>query len=85
MPVAGNTDYEVQWADNKLMARTNNGRTFRYPGNPPVMGGKRWRGKKVQDEVTGFWTYEDYLVTDDYGDKVDGRSDAGYDLDPQNS
>lgn len=52
------------------------------------MGGPRYRGNglpprkmrygpKTNDQVTGFPTYEDKLVTDDYGYKVDPRYYAG--------
>lgn len=50
-------------------------RRLSYPGkrrgNPPhPMAG---RGRKVQDGYTGAWTYENNLVTDDYGVRCDPK------------
>ena len=44
-----------------------------YRANRPTLLGKRDLGRKVRDEITGQWTYEDYLVEDAFGNKVDGR------------
>lgn len=56
------------------------GRTpnFKYRSNG-IIKGKQPLGRKVQDEVTGFWTYEDLLTTNDFGERVDSRTGDGLD------
>lgn len=52
-------------------------RRYAYPdrrrrrGNPPLP--KAALGRKVQDGYCGAWTYEAYLITDDYGVRCDPR------------
>lgn len=48
---------------------------IRYKSNGVLLG-KSSEGRKVQDAVTGFWTYEDYLTQNDFGDLVDSRGDG---------
>lgn len=50
-------------------------RPIRYRSNPPLWGFVN-DGKKVMDAVTGFYTYEDFLVANDFGDLVDSRGDG---------
>ena len=55
-----------------------------YRSNPRL-GPKNNFGKKTTDAISGVWTYEDRLVTDDDGNKVDptdrGVWDIRFDLD----
>lgn len=53
-------------------------RPIKYKGNGPIWGLVN-QGRKVQDAVTGFYTYEYLLAINDYGDKVDSKGD-GLDL-----
>jgi len=48
-----------------------------YRNNPQLL---RQQGFRTQDEQTGFWTYSDLIVTDDYGTQVDGTGN-GFDWD----
>lgn len=32
-----------------------------------------FQGPRVQDQQSGFWTYANFIVEDEYGTKVDGR------------
>ena len=51
---------------------------IRYQRNPS-RGWKGEHGRKVKDQRSGFWTYEAFLVTDDYGVEVDTRRST-YDI-----
>lgn len=55
-----------------------------YRSNPRL-GPKQNFGRKVRDEVSGIWTYEERLIADDDGNQVDQRDrgtwDRRYDLD----
>lgn len=48
---------------------------IRYRSNGIILG-KKPLGRKVQDAVTGFWTYEAYLTTNAFGERVDSRGDG---------
>lgn len=58
------------------MAR--NTHPIRYRRNRPPNVNARF-GRKVMDEMTGFWTYEGRCIRNQQGFLVDGRGD-GYDL-----
>lgn len=45
--------------------------------------GKPWQGRKVQDQVTAQFCYEEDLVTDPWGFLVDGRNLNAIDGDPE--
>jgi hypothetical protein len=49
-----------------------------YRSNPPL-GGLHWNGRKTYDRQTGGWTYENFLIADDYGTLVDSRDPNAYD------
>jgi hypothetical protein len=51
---------------------------IQYRSNGNILG-KPPMGRKVMCSVTGFWTYEQYLTVNDYGDLVDPRFE-GYDI-----
>ena len=59
------------------MART--GPRIQYRSNGLILG-LQPLGRRVMDAITGFWTHEAYLVTNDYGDRVDCRGE-GLDID----
>lgn len=48
---------------------------IRYRSNGIILG-QRPLGKFVQDDVTGYWTYEAYLTTNAFGERVDSRGDG---------
>jgi hypothetical protein len=50
-----------------------------YRSNPPLSG-LRWNGKKTQDAYTCGPTYQNFLITDDYGVQYDGRRASGGDI-----
>lgn len=55
---------------------------IRYKKNPPSMGGmNRSRGRKIMDEVTGFFTYEQWTTINDFGERIDARNMLGADID----
>jgi hypothetical protein len=56
-------------------------RHIRYKRNPLPNRNARF-GRKVMDEVTGFWTYEGLTVINQQGYRIDPRR-GGYDL-PEN-
>jgi hypothetical protein len=51
-----------------------------YKSNGPISG-LRNNGKKTEDDYTCGPTYENFIVTDDYGAKVDSRRPNGRDID----
>lgn len=56
-------------------------RDTKYGRNPPPPRHMRF-GRKVMDQQTSFWTYEDKLVQDETGLWVDPNF-GGYDTDEQ--
>lgn len=46
-----------------------------YRRNPPILG-KRPLGPKTQDSVTGFYSYQAYMVPNDFGELVDQRGEG---------
>ena len=51
-----------------------------YRGNRGGVG-SRWRGRRVQDDVSGLWFPECYATTNDFGDRIDSRDRNSYDYD----
>ena len=51
-----------------------------YRGN---RGGarSRFRGRRVQDDVSGLWFGEHYQTTNDFGDRIDSRDRNSFDYD----
>lgn len=54
---------------------SRSGPVIRYRANGVIMG-KRPLGRKIQDDVTGFWTYEDLLMVNDFGEMVVGGGEG---------
>lgn len=50
-----------------------------YPGNSPPWLGRPWRGRRIMDQVSGFWFEEYYATVNDFGETVDSRNRSSYD------
>lgn len=50
-----------------------------YRGNGALCS--RWRGRRIQDDVTGLWFDADFATTDDFGDVIDARNPDSFDYD----
>lgn len=48
---------------------------IRYKSNGIILG-KRPLGRKTQDAVTGFYSYEAYMTYNQFGEYVDARGDG---------
>lgn len=50
-----------------------------YPGNQGCPLVTRWRGRRIMDQVSGFWFEEYYATVNDFGETVDSRNRSSYD------
>lgn len=48
---------------------------FKYKSNGLVMGLRKLRRKTV-DQVTGFYSYEVYMTTNAFGERIDARGEG---------